>query len=311
MTCHSGGTLEIYVEPNLPRAAPVGRRHHPDRGRARRAGHRGRASRSRCSTRSPTLGVSGGRARSGPIRTSSRSSVSASPYVVVATQGQWDEEALAGALRRDARYVGLVASPTRGRRRPRVAARGDGPRRRAARRAAGAGRHGPRRRDARGGRALDPRRARSRSAAAGPISWRRPDRRRSPGTRRSPGLVGAAGGVSLAAADDIVTTDPVCGHGSSTPRTPGTSPSTMAPSTRSARSAAGRGSSASRRSSSRPRRARTPWRLHEVPAARSRSTPRATASGPSSWIPTRSGRAGRASRRSRSSTRPTSRRRRR
>ena len=37
----------------------------------------------------------------------------ASPYIVVATQGQWDEEALAGALRRDARYVGLVASPTR------------------------------------------------------------------------------------------------------------------------------------------------------------------------------------------------------
>jgi xanthine dehydrogenase accessory factor len=36
-----------------------------------------------------------------------------SPYIVVATQGQWDEEALAGALRRDARYVGLVASPTR------------------------------------------------------------------------------------------------------------------------------------------------------------------------------------------------------
>ena len=28
-------------------------------------------------------------------------------------KGQWDEEALAGALRRDARYVGLVASPTR------------------------------------------------------------------------------------------------------------------------------------------------------------------------------------------------------
>jgi xanthine dehydrogenase accessory factor len=36
-----------------------------------------------------------------------------SPYIVVATQGQWDEEALAAALRRDARYVGLVASPTR------------------------------------------------------------------------------------------------------------------------------------------------------------------------------------------------------
>ncbi|HLQ48097.1 MAG TPA: XdhC family protein, partial [Candidatus Dormibacteraeota bacterium] len=37
----------------------------------------------------------------------------ATPFVVVATQGQWDEEALAGALRREARYVGLVASPTR------------------------------------------------------------------------------------------------------------------------------------------------------------------------------------------------------
>jgi xanthine dehydrogenase accessory factor len=37
----------------------------------------------------------------------------ASPYVVVATQGVWDEEALAAGLRRNASYVGLVASPTR------------------------------------------------------------------------------------------------------------------------------------------------------------------------------------------------------
>jgi xanthine dehydrogenase accessory factor len=35
------------------------------------------------------------------------------PYVVVATQGVWDEEAVAAALARDASYVGLVASPTR------------------------------------------------------------------------------------------------------------------------------------------------------------------------------------------------------
>jgi xanthine dehydrogenase accessory factor len=33
--------------------------------------------------------------------------------VVVATQGVWDEEALAAALSRNAAYVGLVASPTR------------------------------------------------------------------------------------------------------------------------------------------------------------------------------------------------------
>jgi xanthine dehydrogenase accessory factor len=37
----------------------------------------------------------------------------ARPYIVVATQGVWDEEALASALRREASYVGLVASPTR------------------------------------------------------------------------------------------------------------------------------------------------------------------------------------------------------
>jgi xanthine dehydrogenase accessory factor len=37
----------------------------------------------------------------------------ASPFILVATQGVWDEEALASALRREASYVGLVASPTR------------------------------------------------------------------------------------------------------------------------------------------------------------------------------------------------------
>jgi xanthine dehydrogenase accessory factor len=35
------------------------------------------------------------------------------PFVVVATQGQGDEEALAAALRRPSAHVGLVASPTR------------------------------------------------------------------------------------------------------------------------------------------------------------------------------------------------------
>jgi xanthine dehydrogenase accessory factor len=35
------------------------------------------------------------------------------PAVIVATQGVWDEEALAAALTRNSLYVGLVASPTR------------------------------------------------------------------------------------------------------------------------------------------------------------------------------------------------------
>ena len=41
MTCHSGGTLEIYVEPHLPAAAPLDHRDDADRRRAGRA-RRGR-----------------------------------------------------------------------------------------------------------------------------------------------------------------------------------------------------------------------------------------------------------------------------
>ena len=73
-------------------------------------------------------------------------------------QGQWDEEALAGALRRDAATSG--SSPRR--RAPSPSGPGCARRRTrrgADRRAAGAGRHRPRGRDGRGGRALDPGRA--------------------------------------------------------------------------------------------------------------------------------------------------------
>ena len=61
------------------------------------------------------------------------------PYVVVASQGGWDEEALEAVLGRDVAYVGLIASPTRA-----VAVRAylhdAGRDRRTARRAAGSGR---------------------------------------------------------------------------------------------------------------------------------------------------------------------------
>jgi xanthine dehydrogenase accessory factor len=112
MTCHSGGTLEIYVEPHLP--APL----------LWIAG----------TTPIPgalvTLGAAAGwrvtvfeplaRAEDFPAaeRVSQETSLGrvdpdASPYIVVCTQGVWDEEALAAGLRRNASYVGLVASPTR------------------------------------------------------------------------------------------------------------------------------------------------------------------------------------------------------
>ena len=100
------------MEPHLPAPRPVGRRHDPDRRSARRARRRRRLAGDRCSTRSR-------RRRRSRARPSSTDTAlhglepDARPYVVVATQGVWDEEALASALRREASYVGLVASPTR------------------------------------------------------------------------------------------------------------------------------------------------------------------------------------------------------
>jgi xanthine dehydrogenase accessory factor len=112
MTCHSGGTLEIYVEPHLP--APV----LWVAGTTPIAGALvtlGAASGWRVSIFDPVASAEDFPAAE---RVSGETSLTrvdpdASPYVVVATQGVWDEEALAAALRRNASYVGLVASPTR------------------------------------------------------------------------------------------------------------------------------------------------------------------------------------------------------
>lgn len=112
MSCHSGGTLEIYVEPHLPApllwvagatpiasalatlAAAAGWRVAAFDPLADPAAFPG-AELVRAEAELPT--PEPGRA----------------PYVVVATQGTWDEEAVAAALARDVAYVGLVASPTR------------------------------------------------------------------------------------------------------------------------------------------------------------------------------------------------------
>ena len=112
MTCHSGGTLEIYVEPHLPApllwvagTTPI----------ASALVTLGNATGWRVSVFDPVAapdafpGAELVSAETNLVRVDPESS----PYVVVATQGVWDEEALASALRRDAAYVGLVASPTR------------------------------------------------------------------------------------------------------------------------------------------------------------------------------------------------------
>ncbi len=111
MTCHSGGTLEIYVEPHLPAPSlwvagttPI----------AAALAALGGATGWRVSVFDP---IAEPDAFPGAERVLQKASFAtdpdSSPYIVVATQGVWDEEATAAALGRNAAYVGLVASPTR------------------------------------------------------------------------------------------------------------------------------------------------------------------------------------------------------
>jgi xanthine dehydrogenase accessory factor len=112
MTCHSGGTLEIYVEPHRPApllwiagTTPI----------AGALAQLGRTAGWRVTVFDPFAVVEDFPAadRVSQETALGRVDPDASPYLVVATQGQWDEEALAAGLRRTASYVGLVASPTR------------------------------------------------------------------------------------------------------------------------------------------------------------------------------------------------------
>jgi xanthine dehydrogenase accessory factor len=112
MTCHSGGTLEIYVEPHLP--API----LWVAGTTPIAGalvSLGAATGWRVSLFDPVADPDAFPAAERVSTATDLAAVdpAASPYIVVATQGVWDEEATAAALKRDAAYVGLVASPTR------------------------------------------------------------------------------------------------------------------------------------------------------------------------------------------------------
>ena len=111
MTCHSGGTLEIYVEPHLPAphlwivgTTPI----------ASALATLGSAAGWQVTVIDPIAdedAFMGARVhRSADIR---GLDPEVAPFVVVASQGIWDEEAVALALSRESAYVGLVASPTR------------------------------------------------------------------------------------------------------------------------------------------------------------------------------------------------------
>ena len=112
MTCHSGGTLEIYVEPHLPApqlwilgTTPI----------AHALVELGAASGYRVSVVDPVAQVEAFPDAAEVLQATDLDGLDAAapPYVVVASQGSWDEEAVAAALARDVAYIGLVASPTR------------------------------------------------------------------------------------------------------------------------------------------------------------------------------------------------------
>jgi xanthine dehydrogenase accessory factor len=112
MTCHSGGTLEIAVEPVLPAPSLWVAGTTPIAGALVALGA---AAGFRVTLIDPIADAAEFPSAVEVVQAAGYRSLSpvAPPFVVVATQGQWDEEAVAGALRRDVAYVGLVASPTR------------------------------------------------------------------------------------------------------------------------------------------------------------------------------------------------------
>jgi xanthine dehydrogenase accessory factor len=109
MTCHSGGTLEIYGEPVLPQPALVLVGGGPVVETLARLGE---AARFAVTVVDPEVDAAPGQAGA---RVADLAGLALGPRtaVVVATHGRFDEDALERALRSDAGYVSLVASPKR------------------------------------------------------------------------------------------------------------------------------------------------------------------------------------------------------
>lgn len=135
MTCHSGGTVEVHVEPQLPAPvlvlygdSPVSRAlaaMAPAAGyRVRAVGAEGAAAYGEAEivergagSPEPDGGAgpdgSGARTVASPRPTGGGGSRAPDISAVVATMGEWDEEAVRAALDAGAGYVGMVASPRR------------------------------------------------------------------------------------------------------------------------------------------------------------------------------------------------------
>ncbi|HEY7409435.1 MAG TPA: XdhC family protein, partial [Vicinamibacteria bacterium] len=112
MTCHSGGNVEIHIQPVLPPPALLVFGVSPTaRALARLAQAMGWAVHVVDPAADPSAfpGAASVSAAPGELRLGQ----SAPTLAVVATQGQWDEDALLAALAHRPDYVGVVASPRR------------------------------------------------------------------------------------------------------------------------------------------------------------------------------------------------------
>jgi xanthine dehydrogenase accessory factor len=110
MTCHSGGTLEIFVEPVLPKPALVLVGSGPV---IETLAGLAAAARFAVTVVEPESAAPIGDAR--VVDALAAVPVTPRTAIVVATHGRFDEDALAEALRSEADYVSLVASPARAR----------------------------------------------------------------------------------------------------------------------------------------------------------------------------------------------------
>ncbi len=113
MTCFSGGTLDVWVEPQQPRPRLLVIGHLPA---AQALAHLGKAMSYRVIAVDPEGGA--GMDHADEVLTdlgALASKINPLTYVVVASHGHFDEEALERVLRTPAPYVGLVASRKRAR----------------------------------------------------------------------------------------------------------------------------------------------------------------------------------------------------
>jgi xanthine dehydrogenase accessory factor len=112
MTCHSGGTLEIFVDPVLPKPALVLVGSGPV---IETLAALAAAARFAVTVVEPEAPTPARLAEVQVVDDLAAVPVTPRTAIVVATHGRFDEDALERALRSEADYVSLVASPTRAR----------------------------------------------------------------------------------------------------------------------------------------------------------------------------------------------------